>query len=191
MDKIQLRKSYLEKRMALSSQEINNYNRRILENFQTFPLQKSSKILVYYPIETYHEVNTIPIIEYLWSRNMEVYLPKISGENMQAFLYTPETLLLTHQWKMKEPEGSKALEAQKLNMVILPLLACDWQGNRVGFGKGFYDRYLATCRSEVIKLGLSFFPPIEQKIPIDSWDIPLNYCVTPERIVSFLPNSIK
>jgi 5-formyltetrahydrofolate cyclo-ligase len=59
------------------------------------------------------------------------------------------------------------------------------QGNRIGYGKGFYDRFLAECKDDVIKIGLSFFPPETTDFEIDSNDIPLNFCVTPEQVFEF------
>ena len=67
----------------------------------------------------------------------------------------------------------------------MPLLTYDLQGNRIGYGKGYYDRFLAQCDSECCFIGLSFFPP-EERIPTEKTDIKLQYCITPEKIYSFL-----
>jgi 5-formyltetrahydrofolate cyclo-ligase len=71
-----------------------------------------------------------------------------------------------------------------LDVVFIPLLQADTQGNRLGYGKGFYDRYLALCRPNVIKIGLNFFEPIPS-IPAEKTDIPLNYLITPNRVYEF------
>ena len=73
---------------------------------------------------------------------------------------------------------------KKIDVVFVPLLAFDLEGNRVGYGKGYYDRFLKNCTSECIKIGVSFFPP-EKKINNDTLDVNLNYCVTPDKIYSF------
>ena len=65
------------------------------------------------------------------------------------------------------------------------MLVCDSYGNRVGFGKGFYDRFLANCRSDVITIGLSFFEPIDHISDVEPWDYSLDYCITPEKTIQF------
>jgi 5-formyltetrahydrofolate cyclo-ligase len=73
----------------------------------------------------------------------------------------------------------------KIDVVFVPLLAFDKNGNRVGYGKGFYDNFLAKCREDVIKIGLSFFEPEEIIDDVFKTDIRLDYCVTPFGINNF------
>ena len=68
---------------------------------------------------------------------------------------------------------------------MIPLLAFDKKGFRVGFGKGYYDKFLARCKPNVIKAGLSFFDPVDEINDISGFDIPLNFCITPKEIFSF------
>jgi 5-formyltetrahydrofolate cyclo-ligase len=70
-------------------------------------------------------------------------------------------------------------------VVFVPLLAFDKQGNRVGYGKGFYDRFLANCKPETIKIGLSFFEVENEIADVFNNDIELDYCVTPNKIYTF------
>jgi len=63
-------------------------------------------------------------------------------------------------------------------VVIVPLLICDLNGYRLGYGKGFYDRFLSECRADVLKIGLNYFEPIAQ-IPGEDTDIPLDFLITP------------
>jgi 5-formyltetrahydrofolate cyclo-ligase len=67
----------------------------------------------------------------------------------------------------------------------VPLLAYDKHGNRVGYGKGFYDNFLSKCKPETIKIGLSFFPPEDKIDDVSENDVNLDFCVTPEGIISF------
>ena len=73
---------------------------------------------------------------------------------------------------------------KKLDVIFVPLLAYDEKGNRIGYGKGFYDRFLANCKPDTLFVGLSFFPP-EKNISVEETDVPLHYCITPEKILSF------
>ena len=70
-------------------------------------------------------------------------------------------------------------------MILVPLLAYDLQGNRVGYGKGFYDRFLAKCNANVQKVGLSYFEPLDSIGDAESFDIKLNSCISPEKIWIF------
>ncbi|MNY64409.1 5-formyltetrahydrofolate cyclo-ligase family protein [compost metagenome] len=70
-------------------------------------------------------------------------------------------------------------------MVFVPLLAFDIHGNRIGYGKGFYDKFLAECKPETIKIGLSFFEAVNQIDDVFESDIKLDYCVAPEKIYQF------
>jgi 5-formyltetrahydrofolate cyclo-ligase len=89
-----------------------------------------------------------------------------------------------NQWGILEPNPQSAIRypLSEIDLVIVPLLGFDKQGNRVGYGKGFYDRFLARCRSNVIKVGVSFFDPIDGISDITPLDIRLDYCITPTRV---------
>ena len=84
-----------------------------------------------------------------------------------------------------EPAGGKPVSEDQIDVVIVPLLVFDEKGNRVGYGKGFYDRFLSRCREDVIKIGLSFFDAEKRIDDTDEFDIPLTYCITPGKIYEF------
>ncbi|HEX8461529.1 MAG TPA: 5-formyltetrahydrofolate cyclo-ligase, partial [Segetibacter sp.] len=73
----------------------------------------------------------------------------------------------------------------EIDLVFVPLLAYDKRGYRVGYGKGFYDRYLSLCKPEVLKVGFSYFGPEESIDDTHQFDVPLNYCITPDNIYEF------
>jgi 5-formyltetrahydrofolate cyclo-ligase len=76
------------------------------------------------------------------------------------------------------------VSTEQIQAVFVPLLAVDLKGQRIGYGKGYYDQFLATINPKVIKIGLSIFEPIAQ-IPSESFDIPLDYCITPKNMFNF------
>ncbi|WP_337251765.1 5-formyltetrahydrofolate cyclo-ligase [Maribacter halichondriae] len=84
-----------------------------------------------------------------------------------------------------EPVDGIEIDPMKIDVVFVPLLAFDEKGNRVGYGKGFYDDFLSKCRPNVVKVGLSLFEAEKNITGIADHDILLNYCVTPQRIYSF------
>lgn len=103
---------------------------------------------------------------------------------MTHHLWDDDTLLVHNRWGIPEPDPvlSPAIEPVELDAVLVPLLGYDARGHRVGYGGGYYDRFLAECRPEVIKIGLSFFEPIEAIQDLNEWDVQLNLCITPDKV---------
>ena len=85
------------------------------------------------------------------------------------------TKLKLNKWNVLEPVNGIDIKPKKVQVVFVPLLAYDNYGNRVGYGKGYYDKFLSKCTKECLKIGLSFFTP-EKKIMSTSLDIKLNLC---------------
>jgi 5-formyltetrahydrofolate cyclo-ligase len=84
-----------------------------------------------------------------------------------------------------EPVQGELIPDEQIDLVFVPLLAFDKKGNRVGYGKGFYDRFLAQCRPNTQKMGLSFFCPIDEISDVDPWDVKLDSCICPDKIWTF------
>ncbi len=120
---------------------------------------------------------------------IQIAVPRVipGTKEMEHFLLTPKTKLIQNRWKIPEPdpETSLKIEPQTLDAVFIPLLAFDNKGFRVGYGGGYYDRFLVQCRPDVIKIGLSFFEAIGQIDDLDSFDVAMNYCVTPFGVIQF------
>lgn len=94
-------------------------------------------------------------------------------------------LMEENQWGILEPKEGVIVDEKLIDAVLVPLLVADVNGHRVGYGKGFYDRFLAKCREDVHTLGISYFPLVEVIDDIDNWDVPLKYCITPAGIIEF------
>ena len=136
-------------------------------------------------VDKLKEINTNYIISVLQGRDKNTIIPKvISNTQLAHYLLTDATKLKVNQWNVLEPINGIEVEPKKLQVVFVPLLAYDCYGNRVGYGKGYYDKFLAKCRGECIKIGLSFFTP-EKKILTSPLDIKLNFCVTAKKIYDF------
>jgi 5-formyltetrahydrofolate cyclo-ligase len=84
-----------------------------------------------------------------------------------------------------EPIEGESLSPEKFDLIFVPMLGCDLKGNRIGYGKGYYDKFLAQCRKDVWKIGFSFLDPVEKISDIAPWDIPIDICITPERVYEF------
>lgn len=189
MTKSELRIIYKEKRRKLSLQKIDKYNDLILINFQKLRLPPIHCVHTYLASLKLVEVDTCNLIRYLQFKNPEIKIavPKVDhhAHSLYHFEYEENIQLMPNHYGINEPMEGKRIMPEQLDVVLVPLLAFDKKGFRVGYGKGFYDKFLADCRIDVISIGLSYFDPVDEITDINDHDLPLNYCVTPTRLISF------
>ena len=187
MLKHEARKVFLQKRNLLSSKELVDISSIIHENFRTFLTDQINAVHVYLPIKAKKEIDTWPIIKYLWAKGRKVAVPVVAGQENKLYSYelTEETNLVDNKWKVPEPADGKKIDNNSIDLVLVPLLSIDQQGYRVGYGKGYYDTFLKTLEPNVLKVGLSHFPPIDKISNIDPRDVPMDYCITPGEIIRF------
>lgn len=189
MTKTELRKIYKEKRKEISGKEIEIWTDLILINFQKINLPFLSCIHTYIASQQLGEVETFHLVEFLQFKNpgIKTVVPKIdiASGKLEHFHFEDDIEMIDNFFGIAEPAGGNKISPAEIELVFVPLLAFDKKGCRVGYGKGFYDRFLAECRRDVLKIGLSFFEAEQQIGDINQFDIPLNYCVTPQRIYDF------
>jgi len=190
MNKAEARLHYRSIRNKLSEAEVQEKSLQLVSNcLQYFDWKNYRCLHTFLPIPHLKEVNTHLIINALRENfaHLIFAVPKIDIDTstlLSARLNIDTRLSINHI-KIPEPIDSILIDAALIDIVFIPLLCIDTQGHRVGYGKGFYDKFLATCKPNIIKVGLSFFPPIQKISDIGSHDIALDYCVTPERIYNF------
>jgi 5-formyltetrahydrofolate cyclo-ligase len=177
------RKTYREKRMALSEKERVKLDDLLLIQLQSAELPFIELLLTYWPIEENNEPDTHLFTEFLRFRNPEMIVcyPKsdfVSG-SMQAVRTDIDSPFTKTVLNIFEPENSEVVMPGEIDLVFVPLLAFDKEGYRVGYGKGFYDKWLAGARADCIKVGFSYFEPIESLDDRNEFDVPLNLCITP------------
>ncbi len=189
MIKSDLRKLYREKRKALGAAEINRFNDLILIQFQQLELPYIHYLHTYLAIEENKEVPTDQVMSYLEFRNpgMHICVPTAdftTGE-LNSYLIDEETTFVKNEHNIIEPLDGEPVEPGKMDVILVPLLAFDESGYRIGYGKGFYDRFLARCRKDALKIGLSYFEATSRIEDVHQFDLPLTHCVTPHRIYEF------
>lgn len=189
MTKKELRKIYHEKRKELSIHTIEKFNDLILINFQKINLPFINCVHTYLASLKLVEVDTAIIIRYLKFKNphLKVAVPKIDihSGNMRHFHLDEEVKLISNGYGIQEPDNAREIMEDEIDLVLVPLLAFDHRGYRVGYGKGYYDKFLTVCRPDVIKIGLSFFDPVDEISDVNVFDIPLDFCVTPHQLFDF------
>lgn len=191
MMKKELRKIYLKKRMELSEGEFRELNQQICDNFfVSIDLSKINVIHTFLPIEKNREVNTWLIIDRLTRQfpGIRISVPKINNQTavLEHYYFEGKDQLKNNTWEIPEPVKGLPTPLDKIDAVLVPLLAFDKLGNRLGYGRGFYDRFLAECRPDCLKIGLSIFEMEEKIEGMDEKDVPLNMIVTPEKMVAIL-----
>jgi 5-formyltetrahydrofolate cyclo-ligase len=189
MRKDELRIFYREKRAALSQKDINKFQDLILIKFQQLPIPFINVLHRFLPAEGKKEINPDPLAEWLSFSNPGLIqaIPRIMPGNnvLSHFVYTDETILTLNRWGIPEPENGLEINPEEIDMVLIPLLAFDLTGQRVGHGKGYYDRFLANCRPDCNKTGLSFFPAADKITDTNTFDISMDFCITPDEIYEF------
>ena len=188
MKKAELRNIYRKKRLELSDREIKNMNRSIYDQFlRFFDFKAIHAVHIFLPILKNNEIDTWSIIKELIKRKKSVIISKSKPETLELVNYklTSKTVIQENKWGIPEPLEGEIYDEQDIDMIIIPLLTFDVNGHRVGYGKGFYDRFLAKCRTSAIKVGLSFFPPVDPISDIDYFDVAMDYVVTPVKVFNF------
>ncbi|MDA9069791.1 5-formyltetrahydrofolate cyclo-ligase [Algibacter sp.] len=187
MTKKELRKTYKAHRKDLSENQIEDLSLAISNQLLKLPIWDNSFYHIFLAIEEQKEVNTDYVLNILSGKDKNILISKSDFEtgNMTHFLLTDSTLIKKNDYNIPEPIDGIEISNDKIEVVFVPLLAFDTKGNRVGYGKGFYDRFLANCKPETVKIGLSFFDPEDEINDIFESDVRLDYCVTPNKNYAF------
>lgn len=128
------------------------------------------------------EVPTDPLIEALHARGATVALPRIEGSDVVAVAYTPGDAVRTASFGAREPLGDRVLDPTHLDVVVVPGVAFDHRARRVGYGAGYYDRFLGRTRAFTV--GFAFdVQVVDDDVPAGSFDVPLDAVVTDERTI--------
>lgn len=187
MTKSELRQKSRQAHSDLSEEEVEERSVRIANQLLKLPIWDKIYYHVFLSITENKEVNTENILHLLAGKDKEIVVSKsdFATISMTHYLLTENTRLRKNEYHIPEPINGLQVPVSNIDVVFVPLLTFDPRGNRVGYGKGFYDRFLADCRKETLKIGLSFFEAVEVIDDVHANDIKLDYCVTPERIYHF------
>ncbi len=186
MLKKDIRLNYQKLRTALSSEEVSSFSKALIEFLRELPIWEFTYFHLFLPIDDKKEADTYQLVHLLWESGKKVVIPKIKDQlELEHYLLETDTELQLNQWGIPEPSMGTTVSPEQIEVVFVPLLAFDRLGHRVGYGKGYYDRFLENCRPGVVKVGLSFFGPVDAISDLREQDIALDYCITPTKIYSF------
>ena len=194
MTKSELRKIYLARQRRLSSREQSEKSEQIAVSFfRGFDLKDVRFLHCFLPIEKNREIDTWPVFKKIWrdSPAITTVTSRVDFDKgtLETIAVSPETKLVFNRWHILEPAAAAgdggSIEPAKIDLILIPLLAFDRKGFRVGYGKGFYDRFLIACRRDVLKVGLSYFPPVDEISDVCDFDVKIDFCITPDRVTAF------
>lgn len=187
MKKQDLRTIFRNKRNSLSENDNEELSLEIANRSLNMNIWNHSNYHIFFPIEKNNEIDTKLIIQIIQGKDKNVVLPKTDFKKkiITNFLLTDATLFKINKQGISEPQSGINIKENQIEVIFIPLLCFDTTGHRVGYGGGYYDRLLKKCPIKTLKIGLSFFDPIEKIEDKTINDIKMDYCITPTKIYNF------
>lgn len=186
-----LRTRYLHQRRTLDQHTAQQLNLGLLEQIKKLDLQAVRTAHIFLPIIRQAEPDTELISQWLKEHypaiRWVICKTERSTSSLYHFVWDEQTVIQENSWGIREPLGGIRVDEQEIDLIFVPLLVFDQQGFRVGYGKGYYDRFLAKCRPDALKVGLSLFEPVADIVDIDQYDIALDLGITPHQTIHFTP----
>lgn len=185
--KSQFRAKYKQLRSELSLDNVEDKSLNIANLTLQLPIWDKTNYHLFLSIEEQKEVNSDYLLNILSGKDKNIILSKsnFSDYSLSHYLLTDNTVIRKNKYNIPEPQGGIQISEDNIDVVFIPLLAFDEKGNRIGYGKGFYDRFLNACKPETIKIGLSFFEAEQTTIASEDTDVKLDYCISPNQIYKF------
>lgn len=182
--KQELRESVLQKREAYSEESWRFRSEKILTKILSSDIYKSSQTIhTYVSMNERREVWTDPLINHIFEDDKMAVVPTVNfsdGTLSHHQILTMEELK-ANNWGVREPETRRPVDISELDMVVVPMAAGDRAGNRLGYGRGFYDRFLA--QTPALKIGLTFQDFLFDTIPVEEFDVNLDMIITEEEVI--------
>lgn len=189
-DKKQIRKRIIKLRNSLNKDEILTKSRAIFCKLMKMRIYQSSKVIMCY-MDFRNEVVTKEFINISLQKGKMIILPLIDKtENGEKIIIPCEIKNIESELEegvlgIYEPKRDTCKEINPLNidLIVVPGVAFDFMKNRIGYGAGYYDRFLKTARKDATKVGVAFELQILKKIEAREYDVPLDMIITEERII--------
>lgn len=186
MTKKELRARYKEKRRKLTVSERFNAVISIEKHLKNNFNWSSQVISLFLPIQRMNELNTLPLFErFKISNTVALPFTDLKQLKMSHRLFTDATVIANNEWDIPEPQNGAIISPEAIDIVLIPLLISDKDGYRVGYGKGFYDRFLQNCRKDALFVGLNYFPSISKISDREETDVPLHCLIHPGGIEKY------
>jgi 5-formyltetrahydrofolate cyclo-ligase len=182
MTKKELRELFKQKRSRLKEAEVEELSMVITQRILNEITVAHKNIHVFLPIKKFNEPDMFLLIKQLMVNGDHLYT-SLSDKNsltLSHVKFDSETKFREDDWGIPVPENAIPVEQVQFDIILVPLLCCDKNGHRVGYGKGFYDRFLLH-QKKAKKIGISFFEPVEQISDVTVNDVELDMLITPDK----------
>ncbi|SNS49959.1 5-formyltetrahydrofolate cyclo-ligase [Ekhidna lutea] len=186
LSKSHIRKVILQYRMLLDKVLYDQRNKLLCESALTFiEERKINKLHTFLSIDKNNEPDVSNSFQSMWGKNIEIVVSRTNFQKrtMDHFTLEANTALVTNNKGIPEPQDAEETKIDDLDVIFVPLLTCDKNGFRIGYGGGYYDRLLAETKA--LKVGLSLSPPVDNIRQKEDWDIPLDYLITPFKTYNY------
>ena len=182
MKKQELRALYKQKRNNLTEIQIKGLQENIYQQIYNLDLSTVKNVHLFLSMPKFKEIDTTPLITYFRNKNKRIVISKCNFKDntLSHFYLEEDTVLSLNKFGVLEPVAAELVEENKLDIIFIPMLISDDKKFRVGYGKGFYDRFLLNCRKDAKFIGLNFFPPITAIEDKNEFDIPLHQVIYPK-----------
>ena len=182
MKKQELRALYKQKRKDLTEIQIKGLQENIYQQIYNLDFSTVKNVHLFLSMPKFKEIDTTPLITYFRNKNKRIVISKCNFKDntLSHFYLEEDTVLSLNKFGILEPVAAELVEENKLDLIFIPMLISDDKKFRVGYGKGFYDRFLLNCRKDAKFIGLNFFPPITAIEDKNEFDIPLHQLIYPK-----------
>ncbi len=182
MKKQELREIYKQKRKDLTEEQIGKLQKNIYEQIYDLDISEVKTIHLFLSLRKFKEIDTQPIINFFRSKNKNIVVStcNFKDNTLSHFYLKQNTVLELNKFGVPEPVNAIQVSESELDIVFVPLLISDKKNFRVGYGKGFYDRFLTNCRKDAKMIGLNFFKPIDSIEDVNEFDVPLHQVIYPK-----------
>jgi 5-formyltetrahydrofolate cyclo-ligase len=182
MKKQKLREIYKQQRSNLSEKQIQELQKNIYQQVYDLDISEVNNVHLFLSMSKFKEIDTTPLITYFRIQNKRIVVSKCNFEDqtLSHFYFDENTVLVLNKYGVPEPIDAEVVLEKELDLIFVPLLISDIKNYRVGYGKGFYDRFLSSCRKDAKLIGLNFFKPIEEIEDKNEFDIPLQQIIYPK-----------
>lgn len=182
--KREIRKILVRRRLSIPDKKREEKNRLIIQRLEKIPEFKQAEVVhLYIPIKGKNEVDTWPIVTSLLGARKKIVIPVMEFNSVVLHHVYLEDIgnLKPNKWGVEEPETKRPADIGALDIVLVPMIGGDTKGNRIGYGKGYYDSFLKQTKA--VTIGLLYEECLIDEIPAEPHDVRLDIMITDKQLI--------